>query len=154
MKHNISHSNVIMSAMASQITGVSDVYSTVWGADQRKHQSSVSLALVRGIPLSPVNSPHKGPVTRKIFPFGDVIMFSQQLFTDVPLLVFNTLHHNSRRFATGHFPHFFDRVICFINSSPPNVAYMRQRIGSALVQIMACRLFGAKPLSKSMPRLC
>ena len=37
-----------------------------------------------------------------------------------------------------------------INSSPPSAIYMRQWIGSALVQIMACRLFGAKPLSKQM----
>ena len=43
-------------------------------ADQRKHQSSASLALVRGIHRGPVNSPHKWPVTRKMFPFDDVIM--------------------------------------------------------------------------------
>ena len=43
--------------------------------------------------------------------------------------------------------------IC-VNSSPASVAYMRQLIGSALVQIMACRLFGAKPLSKPMPEDC
>ena len=36
-----------------------------------------------------------------------------------------------------------------INSSPPNAAYMYRWIGSALVQIMACHLFGAKPLSES-----
>ena len=40
-----------------------------------KHQSSASLAFVRGIHRWPVNSPHKGPVTRKMFPFDDVIMF-------------------------------------------------------------------------------
>ena len=40
----------------------------------KKHQSSVSLAYVRGIHRWPVNSPHKGPVTRKIFPFDDVII--------------------------------------------------------------------------------
>ena len=58
-----------------QITGVSIVYSTVCsGADQRKHQSSASLAFVRGIHRRPVNSSHKGPVTRKMFPFDDVIM--------------------------------------------------------------------------------
>ena len=45
------------------------------GADQRKHQSSASLAFVRGIHRRPVNSPHKGPVTRKMFPFDDVIMY-------------------------------------------------------------------------------
>ena len=44
------------------------------GADQRKHQSSASLAFVRGIHRWPVNSPHKWPVTRKMFPFDDVIM--------------------------------------------------------------------------------
>ena len=43
-------------------------------ADQRKHQSSASLAFVRGIHRWPVNSPHKGPVTQKMFPFDDVIM--------------------------------------------------------------------------------
>ena len=44
------------------------------GADQRKHQSSTSLAFVRGIHRWPVNSPHKWPVARKMFPFDDVIM--------------------------------------------------------------------------------
>ena len=69
------YSDVIMSAMASQITGVSVVYSTVCsGSDQRKHQSSASLVVVRGIHRSPVNSPHKGPVTREMFPFTNVIM--------------------------------------------------------------------------------
>ena len=64
-----------MSAIASQITGVSIVYSTVCsGADQTKHQSSASLAFVRGIHRWPVNSPFKGPVTRKKFSFEDVIM--------------------------------------------------------------------------------
>ena len=64
-----------MSAMASRITGVSIVYSTVCsGTDQENHQSSVSLAFVRGIHRWPVNFPHKGPVTRKMFPFNDVIM--------------------------------------------------------------------------------
>ena len=59
---------VIMSVMASQITSLTIVYSTVYsGADQRKHQSSASLAIVRGIHRSPVNSPCKGPVTRKCF---------------------------------------------------------------------------------------
>ena len=50
----------------------SAVYS---GADEKRYQSSVSLAFVRGIHRWPVNSPHRGPVTRKTFPFDDVIMF-------------------------------------------------------------------------------
>ena len=70
------YSDVIMSTMASQITSHTIVYSTVYsGIDQRKHQSSTSLAFVRGIHRWPVNSPHKGPVTRKMFPFDDVIIW-------------------------------------------------------------------------------
>ena len=73
----IHYSDVIMSEMTSQITRVSIVYSTVCsGAYQRKHQSSASLASVKGIHWWPVKFPHnlKGPVTRKMFPFNDVIM--------------------------------------------------------------------------------
>ena len=57
----VSHyGDIIMSTMASQITSLTIVYSTVHsGADQRKHQSSASLAFVRRIHRSPVNSPHK-----------------------------------------------------------------------------------------------
>ena len=52
------YSDVIMSAMASEITGVTIIYSTVCsGADQRKYLSSASLAFVRGIHRSPVNPP-------------------------------------------------------------------------------------------------
>ena len=64
-----------MSLMASQITSLTIVCSTVYsGGHQRKHQSSASLAFVRGIHRCQVNSPQKGPVTRKMFPFDDVIM--------------------------------------------------------------------------------
>ena len=64
-----------MGAMASQIAKLTIVYWTVYsGADQRKHQSSASLAFVRGIHRWPVNYPHTWPVTRKMFPFNDVIM--------------------------------------------------------------------------------
>ena len=92
------YDDVIMCAIASQIASLMIVYSTVYpGADQSKHQSSASLAFVWGIHRGPVNSPHKWPVTRKMFPFDDVIM---------------------------QFP--------------------------ALVQIMAWRRLGDKPLSKAM----
>ena len=69
------YDDVIMSAIASRITSRTTVYLIVYSrADQRKHQSSASLAFVRGIHRRPVNSPHKGPVTRKMVPFDDVIM--------------------------------------------------------------------------------
>ena len=52
-------------------------YSTVASdADQRKHQSSASLAFVRVIHRGLVNSPHKRPVTRKMSPFDNVIMYT------------------------------------------------------------------------------
>ena len=70
------YSDIIMGAMASQITSVTIVYSTVYsGADQRKHQSPASPAFVRGIHRWPMNSPHKGPVMQKTFPFDDVIIY-------------------------------------------------------------------------------
>ena len=69
------YDDVIMGTIASQITSLTSVYSTVYsGADQSKHQSSASLAFVWGIHRGPVNSPHKWPVTRKMSPFDDVIM--------------------------------------------------------------------------------
>ena len=65
------YNDVIMGAIASQITSLTIVYAMVYsGADQRKHESSASLAFVRGIHRGPVNSPHKWPVTQ----IEDVIM--------------------------------------------------------------------------------
>ena len=69
------YDDAIVGKIASQITSNTIVYSTVYSdADQRKHQSSASLAFVQGIHRGPVNSPHKWPVTRKMSPFDDVIM--------------------------------------------------------------------------------
>ena len=69
------YNEVIIGTISSQITSQTIVYSTLYSdADQRIQQSCASLAFVRGIHRGPVNSPHKWPVTRKIFPFDDVIM--------------------------------------------------------------------------------
>ena len=69
------YGDVIIGAIASQITNLTIIYSTVHSdGDQRKHHSSTSLAFVRGIHRELVNSPHKWPVTRQMFPFDDVIM--------------------------------------------------------------------------------
>ena len=63
-----------MGMMASQITSLTIVYSTVYsGPDQRKHQSSASLACMWGIHRWPVNSTHKWSVMRKMFPFDDIM---------------------------------------------------------------------------------
>ena len=79
------YGDVIMGTIASQITSLIIVYSIVYSdADQRKHQSSASLASVRGIHRGPVNSPHKWPVTRrKMLPFDDVIMSGRRGFGEM-----------------------------------------------------------------------
>ena len=69
----------------------------LFGHRSRKHQSSASLAFVRGIYRRPVNSPHKWPVTRKMFPIDDVIMswfqwchpMRGQIFMTVSMLKMN-----------------------------------------------------------------
>ena len=69
------YTDVMTGAIASQITSLTIVYSTVYSdAYQRKHHTSALLAFVRGIHRGPVNSPHKWPVTLKMLPFDDVIM--------------------------------------------------------------------------------
>ena len=81
--------DAIMGAITSRITSLTIVYPTVYShADQRKHQSSASLVFVRGIHRGPVNSRHKWPITRKMFPFHDVIMvFTKQ----------QQIQHNEKR---------------------------------------------------------
>ena len=94
---SLHYCDAIMGTVASQITSLAILYTTVYpDADQSKHQSSASLAFVWGIHRGPVNSPHKRPVTRKMFPFDDVIMgkgiwlltqFHQRSLTDRSVFV-------------------------------------------------------------------
>ena len=92
----IHYGDVTMGAMASQITSLTIVYPTVYsGADQRKHQSSSSLAFVRGIHRWPVNSPHKWPVTRS---FDVSIWWRHHVNTTTPNVIvipFEMLSDNS-----------------------------------------------------------
>ena len=83
------YSDVIMSAMASQITGVSIVCSTVSSRADHRNIKAVHHWPLRGIHQTQVNSPHKGPVKRKMFPFDDVIMGSllQLMVTDVIVIM-------------------------------------------------------------------
>ena len=80
---NTHYDDVIMTMLASQITSLPVVCSIVYSdVNQGKHQSSASLAFVREIHRGPVNFPHKWPVTRKMFPFDDVIMWWYNKGTD------------------------------------------------------------------------
>ena len=117
VRNCITHYNdVIMAAIASQITSLTIVYSTVYsGADQRKHQSSASLAFVRGIHRGQVISPHKWPVTRKTFPFDDVIIYGKQRPS-------KRVSHRSHRFnclqTTG-----MNWILTSTNSPLTNIGY-------------------------------
>ena len=116
------YNDVIMGTIGSQITSLTIVYSA--DAVQRKHQSSASLAFVRWIHRWPANSPHKWPVTRKIFPFDDVI---------------KTFDRNKIVTHQGRATH---------------ICVGKLTVRPTMIQIMACRLFGAKPLSESMLAHC
>ena len=98
------YSDVIVGAIASQITSLTIVYSTVYsGVDQRKHQSSASLAFVRVIHRWPVNYPHKWPVTRKMFPFDDVITYWIEGYTEGcchNTVQYNTIFDTSMKWLT------------------------------------------------------
>ena len=88
------YDDVIMDAIASLITNLTIVYSTVNSdADRRKHQSSASLAFVWGFHRGTVDSPHKWPVTLKMFPFDDVIMITHIIFR-LAEVVFGRLNKN------------------------------------------------------------
>ena len=122
-----------MGVIASQITSLTTVYSTVYpGEDQRKHQSSAPLAFVRGIHRGLVNSPHKWPVTRKMFPFDDVIMPRNIVWWPRSYLHFLHIFLGYNRLRTI----FWSSKIILKNSP-------------SQIQIIACRLFGSKPLSES-----
>ena len=64
----------LMSSITSQFTGKSTVCSTIClGEHGGKHQSPRYWPCASGIHQWPMGSPHKGPVTRKAFPYDDVL---------------------------------------------------------------------------------
>ena len=165
-----------MSVMASQITSLAIVYSIDYsGADQRKHQSSASLAFVRWIHRGPVNSPHKWPVTRKMFSFDDVIMIamvpdfmasnklcisSQDIglvcmkysgFSTRMVITLRPRQHG-RHIADDTFKRIFlnENVIISIKISLKFVPKGPINNIPELFQMMAWRLPGDKPLSEAM----
>ena len=145
-----------MDTIASQISSLTSVYSTVYsGADQRKHQSSASLAFVWGIHRGPVNFPHKGPVTRKMFLFDDVIMnLSHIVWWMIHACIFNSLmlRQNDRHFADDTFRRIFlnENLWTFLKNSLNIVPKVRINNIPALVQIIVWLRPGDKPLSEPM----
>ena len=119
--HRKHHQNdVIMGAIASQITSLPILYSIVYSdAGQRKYQSSASLAFVRGIHRWPVNSPHKWPVTRKTFPFDDVIMIPIDVRCRVRPFAKPPSHH----YYHHHKSHRLVFIVCIIYGTECSFIY-------------------------------
>ena len=148
-----------MSAMASHIAGVSSVRSTVCsGADQRKHQSSASLAIVRGIHRWPVDSFHKGSITWKMFPFDDVIA-SSTISVSAPqgnyCCVFNSSPYENRiavisqtSFSNAFSMHEKFRISIQISLNFVLKGSINNK--AVLVEVMTWRRTGYRPLSESM----
>ena len=106
----------MISGMASQITSLMIVYSTVYSdADQRKHQSSTWLAFVRGIHRWPLNSTHKGPVRWQMFPFDDVMMIMHNamilmMYASIRFILFNLSPTQDDVIKWKHFPRYWPFV--------------------------------------------
>ena len=85
-----------MDKIVSKITSLTIVKSTVYtDANQTKHQSPASLAFTQGIHRGLVNSPHKWPVTRKMFQFDDVIMITQLIPLWILFVIFPDINDMS-----------------------------------------------------------
>ena len=129
-----------MDTMASQITSLTIVYSTIYsGADQRKHQSSASLAFVSG--NSPVTGefPAKGPVTWKMSPFDDVIMKRW--------LVCQILYIKGRDKTTSH-------SICYVGCNRFSLPLIAASAHQSWIEAIICTFHGQKaihiwPLNKA-----
>ena len=149
--------DVIMVAMPSQITSFTIVYSTVYsGTDQRENQNYASLTFVRGIHRWPVNSPHKGPVTRKMFPFDDVIIVcflsSRQVGNTTPLTT-----------SSDNFKHIIMKLKVLVKGESPQVSLFifdcyRKRFGITQPQIVwwteKPEIISIFKILKSLRRLC
>ena len=69
------HNGVIMGAIESQIISLTIAYSIIFFRRRSKKTSKLRVTgLCAGNSPGTVNSPHKWPVTRKMFPFDDVIV--------------------------------------------------------------------------------
>ena len=147
------YSDVMIGTMASQITSLTIIYSAVYsGAYQRKHQSSAPLAFVRGIHWCPVNSPHKWPVTWKMFPFDDVIMFIWSLIMSESAINHNTSQELCARVA------FYSQIAKFMRPTWGPPGSCRPQMGPTLAPwILLSRLcyavFGTKRFTQSPPWL-
>ena len=148
------YNDVTMGEMASQVTSLTIVYSAVYmGADQRKHQSPASLAFVRGIHRGPVNSPHKWPITRKMFPWrhhGFNVFQNQGYLSDVK-------YRNMQVFAKKYKNQHDWRLLCPINNSclGTDISWMALNYAGHYPwkyrSRLSCQIFPGAPFTNRVP---
>ena len=108
----IHSSDVIRRDTASLMAGVTIVDSNFcWGADQREHQSSASLAFVRGIHRWPANSTHKGPVTPIFFFHLITSSWSYNFLSEQNRYLQNNAGKTSHRVISSHDADYAQRVV-------------------------------------------
>ena len=91
------------------------------GADQRKQQSSASLALLRGIHQWPVNFLHKGPVMQKMFPFDDVIMLKSTMAQVMAWCLVAPIHYLNQCWLIISEVPYHSHESNFTESAPDNI---------------------------------
>ena len=137
-------------------------------ADQRKHQSSASLAFVRGIHRGPVNSPHKWPVTGKMFPFDGVIMQlgrggSEEYFAYTVRCCYNTVnclqnHHKRHPIARplGRVMRYLLWVQTLIEILAQSLQWCVQYhvISECVITALDCMLLSTLPYFRKTQDLC
>ena len=113
-------------------------YSTVYSdADKKKSKLRVTGLCVGNSP-GPVNSPHKGPVTRKMFPFDDVIMHwkcfgllqGNQLHLPSDHRLRCRFHPTGRRPRPGSMPMMKDSVSSPVSVSPILTCRLEEQVSS------------------------
>ena len=136
----IRDNGVIISAMVSQISSITIVYSTVYS--RRRSKEISKLKALRHWPLWgeihrwPVNFPHKGPVTRKKFPFDDVIMHACIVSTCILGCVCDWIGN-----TTKFYGNFCIDIQCCWNVIRPSI--IRNR--SLCVNLLTCMVLGSYP---------
>ena len=152
---NCHYDDVTIRKIASQITSLTIVYSTVYSdADQRKHQSSASLAFVRGIHRRPVNSPHKWPVTRKMFPFDDVIMNSGAIVFPADSLAQLRTRASANTLVTDHVWFTASLKVCGLGTDWPIKCHTIQRSYYSLLTPLGNTLFSVQSCMYTKPTMC
>ena len=105
----------------------------IQSTDQRKHQSPASLAFVRGIHRWPVNIPtNKVPVTRKKFPFDDVIMSNRMRIMPSNRRLYSTVWFPMDPALFGNRDHIYIYIYIYIDNEVCGITIKYARVYSQI----------------------